>query len=58
MFDQEQSDAFAFGLEGMNKCSVPVLVLRSLLEWYEKFYHLSVSLGNSSHERGDPIFVS
>ena len=57
MFDKEQSDAFVLAPEGMNECSVPVLVLRSLLEWYEQLHHLSVSSGGGPHERGDAIPV-
>ena len=57
MFDKEQSDAFVLGPEGMNECSVPVLVLRSLLEWGEQPYHLSVPSGGGPHERGDPVLV-
>ena len=57
MFDKEQSDAFVLAPEGMNECSVPVLVLRSLLEWYEKLYHFDVPSGGGPHERGDIVLV-
>ena len=57
MFDQEQSDAFVLAPEGMNERCVPVLVLRPLLEWYEKLYHFGVSSGGGPHERGDAIPV-
>ena len=57
MFNKEQSDAFVLGLEGMNECSVPVLVIQPLLEWYEQPYHFGVPSGSCPHERGGPVPV-
>ena len=57
MFDKEQSDAFVLGPEGMKERCVPVLVLRSLLDWYKQLHHLSVPSGGGPHECRDSLFI-